>query len=479
MRQFLTPSLGQWQNPPFIPLTLMVTFRAPPGVAGFGGSSMTVQQHAPARALEQKLLERTARIGVLGLGYAGLPMAVEIAQAGFDVTGLDINSNRVDAVNAGTSPVSDVDDATIRALLDARRLRASTDLGLLAEIDAVLIAVPTPLKDDRQPDLRYVEAATRDIAARLHPGMLVILQSTCSPGTTREVMLPVLEATEMRVGEEFFLVFAPERIDPGNVRFNVRNTPKLIGGITPTCTELAQQLYRYFVDDLVPVSSPEVAETSKLVENTFRFINISFVNEIALLCDRLGVSVWEVIDAASSKPFAFMPHYPGAGVGGHCIPVVPFYLEAVAQKHGVMAAMIEAAGRINDHMPTFTIEKMDRLLQERGHDGGRRRVLVLGVTYKRDVADLRESSALEVLRRLAADGYEAMYHDPLIPRVEHAGLTLDSAPLTAETLAGVDCVILCAPHSSVDYDLVVDASPLVLDTSNALKRYQRPNVVPL
>jgi UDP-N-acetyl-D-glucosamine dehydrogenase len=457
----------------------MVAFWSPLSAAGFGGSSMAVQQHAPAQALERKLRERTARVGVLGLGYAGLPMAVEIAQAGFDVTGLDINAARVNAVNDGTSPVSDVEDATIRELLKKGLLRASTSLDLLADLDIVLIAVPTPLKDDRQPDLRYVQAATRDIAARLHPGMLVILQSTCSPGTTREVMLPVLARTGLEVGKDYFLVFAPERIDPGNARFNVRNTPKLIGGITPACTRLAQDLYRYFVDALVPVSSPEVAETSKLVENTFRFINISFVNEIAQLCDRIGISVWEVIEAANSKPFAFMPHYPGAGVGGHCIPIVPFYLEAIAQRHGVMAAMIEAAGRINDHMPTFVIEKMARLLRERGKNGGVGRVLVLGVTYKKDVADLRESSALEVVRRLHADGYQVMYHDPLIPRVEHAGLTLESTPLTAQLLASVDSVILCAPHTDVDYALVVTRAPLVLDTCNALKRYQRENVVPL
>jgi UDP-N-acetyl-D-glucosamine dehydrogenase len=448
------------------------------GAAGFGGSSMAVQQHAPAQTLERKLRERTARVGVLGLGYAGLPMAVEIAQEGFDVTGLDINPVRVNAVNAGTSPVSDVEDTTIRELLQKKTLRASTSLDLLAEVDVVLIAVPTPLKNDRQPDLRYVQAATRDIAARLHPGMMVILQSTCPPGTTREVMLPVLERTGLEVGKDYFLVFAPERIDPGNARFNVRNTPKLLGGITPACTELAQGLYHYFVDEVVPVSSPEVAETSKLVENTFRFINISFVNEIAQLCDRIGISVWEVIEAANSKPFAFMPHYPGAGVGGHCIPIVPFYLEAIAQRHGVMAAMIEAAGRINDHMPTFVIEKMARLLRERGTNGSSR-VLVLGVTYKKDVADLRESSALEVVSRLHADGYQVSYHDPLIPRLEHAGLKLDSVPLTAQTLADFDSVILCAPHSDVDYDLVVALAPLVLDTCNALKRYQRENVVPL
>lgn len=444
---------------------------------------MAVQQHAPAQALERKLHERTARVGVLGLGYAGLPMAVEIAQAGFDVTGIDINPARVNAVNDGTSPVSDVEDATIRDLLGKQLLRASTSLDLLADVDVVLIAVPTPLKNDRQPDLRYVQAATRDIAARLHPGMMVILQSTCPPGTTREVMLPVLARTGLEVGKDYFLVFAPERIDPGNARFNVRNTPKLLGGITSACTELAQILYRYIVDEVVPVSSPEVAETSKLVENTFRFINISFVNEIAQLCDRIGISVWEVIDAANSKPFAFMPHYPGAGVGGHCIPIVPFYLEAIAQRHGVMAAMIEAAGRINDHMPTFVIEKMARLLKASGNstNGGTARVLVLGVTYKKDVADLRESSALEVVRRLHEDGYRVSYHDPLIPHVDlpDLKLKLESMALTAEMLANVDGVILCAPHTEVDYNLVVTLAPLVLDTCNALKRYQRQNVVPL
>ena len=441
---------------------------------------MAVQQHAPAQALERKLLERTARVGVLGLGYAGLPMAVEIALAGFSVTGLDINSVRVNAVNDGASPVSDVSDATIQDLLQKKRLRASTDLTLLADLDVVLIAVPTPLKDDRQPDLRYVQAATADIAKHLHPGMLVILQSTCSPGTTREVMLPKLQATGLEAGKDYFLVFAPERIDPGNARWNVGNTPKLVGGLTPTCTELAQGLYRYFVDELVPVSSPEVAETSKLVENTFRFINISFVNEIAQLCDKIGISVWEVIEAANSKPFAFMPHYPGAGVGGHCIPIVPFYLEAIAQRHGVMAAMIEAAGRINDHMPTFVIEKTARLLKERGKtNGSPARVMVLGVTYKKDVADLRESSALEVVKRLAADNYHVSYHDPLIPQLEHAGLNLGSTPLTAETLSNVDAVIVCAPHTDVDYDLLVNTAPLVVDTSNALKRYQRENVIPL
>ncbi len=444
---------------------------------------MVVEQLAPAQSLERKIRERTARVGVLGLGYAGLPMAVEIAAAGFEVTGLDVNRERVGAVNAGRSPVSDVDGSIVRDLTERDLLRATTDFDVLAELDAVIICVPTPLDDLKRPDLRYVRQATRDIAARLHPGMLVALQSTCSPGTTREILLPTLaeHAAErsLTVGDDYFVVFAPERIDPGNARYTVRNTPKLIGGVTPRCTELAGELYGGFIDQLVPVSSPEVAEMSKLVENTFRFINISFVNEMAQLCDRMGISVWEVVDAAASKPFAFMPHYPGAGVGGHCIPIVPFYLEAVAERNGLVAEMIEAAGRINDAMPEFAIAKLDRLLAERGIDPARARVVLLGVTYKRDVADLRESAALQVLGRLLAQGRAVSYHDPLIPSVGVEGRALRSAPLTAEALRGADGVILLTPHSAVDYDLVVEHAPLVLDTCNALKRYHSNHVVPL
>ena len=302
-------------------------FAGPRPKFGLSGEPLTVvQQQSPAQALERKILERTARVGVIGLGYAGLPMAVEVARAGFTVTGVDVNSERVKAVNEGRSPVSDVDSKVVQALVSEQRLEATAEFDVVHELDAVIICVPTPVDDAKRPDLRYVQAATRDIAPRLHPGMLVALQSTCSPGTTREVVLPILAHSGLTVGEDYFLVFAPERIDPGNTRYSVRNTPKLIGGITPRCTALAQQLYRPLVDELVPVSSPEVAEMSKLVENTFRFINISFINEMAKLCDRMGISVWEVVDAASTKPFAFLRHYQVAGVGGHCIPVVPVYL---------------------------------------------------------------------------------------------------------------------------------------------------------
>jgi UDP-N-acetyl-D-glucosamine dehydrogenase len=440
---------------------------------------MVVQQESPAQALERKLAQRTARVGILGLGYAGLPMAVEIARAGFPVTGLDVNPARVEAVNAGESPVSDVESAAVGDLVKRRMLSATTEFDILADLDAVIICVPTPLDAGKRPDLRYVEAATREIAVRLHPGMLVALQSTCSPGTTREVLLPKLAAGGLSVGEEYFLVFAPERIDPGNTRYTVSNTPKLLGGVTPRCTAVAGELYKWFVDELVPVSSPEVAEMSKLVENTFRFINISFMNEMAQLCDRMGISVWEVVDAAATKPFAFMPHYPGAGVGGHCIPVVPFYLEAVAQRHGMVAALIEVAGQINDQMPTFVIEKMDRLLAERGADPAGARVLLLGVTYKRDVADLRESSAFEVLRRLRAAGRDVAFHDPLIDRLDVDGVVIRSTPLSTAEVRAADCVVVLAAHSTIDYELVLEHAALVLDTSNALKRSENAKVAVL
>ncbi|MBA2447204.1 MAG: nucleotide sugar dehydrogenase [Chloroflexi bacterium] len=440
---------------------------------------MVVQQEAPARALERKLSERTATVGVLGLGYAGLPMAVEIARAGFAVTGLDVNRDRVAAIKAGHSPVSDVASEAVRTLTRQGLLRATDDFDALAELDAAIICVPTPLDESRRPDLRYVEAATQSIAERLHPGMLVALQSTCAPGTTRECLLPILSESGLTVGDDYFLVFAPERIDPGNTRYTVRNTPKLIGGITPRCTALAQALYRAFVEELAPVSSPEVAEMSKLVENTFRFINISFANELARVCDRMGISAWEVIDAAATKPFAFLPHYPGAGVGGHCIPIVPFYLQAVAERYGLAAELIEASGRINDGMPRFVVEKMDRLLAERGLDPAEARVLLLGVTYKGDVADLRESPALQVLERLLVENRRVTYHDPLIEEVEVGARVVRSTPLDAQGLGAVDCVVLLAPHRSVDYDLLVEQAPLILDTCNWLKRPDAENVVPL
>lgn len=422
-----------------------------------------------ASRLIGRLHNRSARVAVLGLGYAGLPMAVEMAACGYSVTGLDVDPQRVAAVNAGRSPVSDVADADVAALVGAGRLRASECFAALAEADAALIAVPTPLTPDKKQDFRFVEAAARAIAEHLHPGMLIVNQSTCTPGTTRKVVLAALAERGLRAGEDFFVAFAPERIDPGNKKWNLHNTPKLVGGITPLCTEVASLLFAPIVERVVAVSSPEVAEMAKLVENTFRFINISFANEMAMLCDRMGISVWEVIDAAATKPFAFMPHYPGPGVGGHCIPVVPFFLEAAAQEHGLVAGMIEVAGRVNEQMPRFVVEKLERLLAERGVPLQGARVLLLGVAYKPDVGDTRESPALAVLELLAARGAEVAYHDPHVPSLERPGGRLRSLREDELAAARFDAAVLLTPHSEADYAFLARRAGLVLDTRHWLR----------
>lgn len=438
------------------------------------GSEIPEENSVP---LVDRLLNKEARIGIIGLGYAGLPMAVEIASAGFTVVGFDVSEDKITAVNAGRSPVSDVSAEVVAALRQQERLRATSDFRLLRDVDAAIICVPTPLTKNRQPDLHYVEAAVDSVARYLHRDMLVVLQSTCSPGTTRTVLLPPLAATGLKVGQDFCLVFAPERIDPGNSRFTVRNTPKLVGGMTPSCTEAAVALYRQFIDDVVPVSSPEIAEMSKLIENTFRFINISFINEMALLCDKLGINIWEVIDAAKTKPFAFLPHYPGPGVGGHCIPVVPLYLEAVARQHGMVAQLIEVSAQINDAMPHMIVSKIEEALAERGRTIDGASILLVGVTYKADVADTRESAALLILAELARRGAEVGYHDPLIGALSVDGRGYESQALAAEALGVRDCVVILTPHSTIDFAAIVEQAQLVVDTRSALIPVSSPNVI--
>ncbi|MBI4507435.1 MAG: nucleotide sugar dehydrogenase [Chloroflexi bacterium] len=428
--------------------------------------------------LRSRLRERTARVAVLGLGFAGLPMAAAFAGAGFAVLGLDIDPQRVAAVNAGRSPVTDVSDEALGALIDRGRLLASRDFEQLASADAVLISVPTPLLAGRQPDLRSLDAATEDVARRLHRGMLVVVQSTCAGGVTRGRLLPVMERSELRVGRDFFLAFAPERIDPGNQQFTVQNTPRLVGGVTPACTDLAAELLRAVVGDVRPVSSPEVAELAKLVENTFRFINISFVNELATLCDRMGLSVWEVVQASATKPFAFMPHQPGPGIGGHCIPISPFHLAATAEALGLQTRLVQAAGRVNAEMPAFVVAKLERLLAERGRRLRGARVAVLGAAYKPETTDVRESPAVDVLALLHRAGAEVVYHDPYVPQVSYDGRVATSVPL-GEALAGCAAAVVITPHRSVDYGYVVRTAPLVFDTRNALAAYAAPNVVAL
>jgi UDP-N-acetyl-D-glucosamine dehydrogenase len=429
--------------------------------------------------LEGKLRARTARVAVVGLGYAGLPMAVEFGRAGFTCIGFDVDATKVEAVGRGRSPVSNVSHDEVAALRADDRLVASADPAVLDVADVAVICVPTPLTDNGQPDLRFVESAGATIGAHLHPGMLVVLQSTCGPGTTARVLRPLLESmSHLRVGEDFFLVFAPERIDPGNTRYTVKNTPKLVGGITPECTRLATLLYAACVEEVVAVNSPEVAELAKLVENTFRFINISFINEMAVLCDRLGVNVWEVIQAASTKPFAFMPHYPGPGVGGHCIPVVPQYLHAAAREQGLSGELIPAANRVNDAMPKLVVNKVEQALQARR---GRRlinaSILLIGVTYKADIADVRESAALRVFEQAFARGARVAYHDPYMPQVNVGGETVHSVPLDQTDLALYDAVVLLTPHTTIDYDSIIRSARLVVDTHSGLQPREAPNVV--
>jgi UDP-N-acetyl-D-glucosamine dehydrogenase len=437
--------------------------------------------HLPVndRVLERKLRARSAHIAVIGLGYAGLPMAVEFARSGYLTIGLDVDQPKVDLVCAGRSPVSNVTDDEIASLRREDRLAASTDPRILDKADVAVICVPTPLTPSGGPDLRFVETAGSTIGAHLHPGMLVVLQSTCGPGTTTGMLLPLLEqASGLTAGEDFFLVFAPERIDPGNTRFTVKNTPKLVGGVTPESTRLGCALYEACVDEVVPVSSPEIAELAKLVENTFRFINISFINEMALLCDRLGVNVWEVIEAAKTKPFAFMPHYPSPGVGGHCIPVVPQYLQAAAREHGLMGELIPAANRINNAMPKLIVDKLERALEDRFRKRlVNARVLVVGVTYKPDIADVRESAALRVMDEALARGARVTYHDPLMPEVTVAGGVFASVDLDPAEIETFDAVVLLTPHTSVDYDRIIGAARLVVDTHSGLQPREAPNVV--
>jgi UDP-N-acetyl-D-glucosamine dehydrogenase len=405
-------------------------------------------------------------------------MAVEIARAGFPVVGYDVDPAKVRSVAAGHSPVSNVSDDEVAPLQRAGRLGASSDPDILAETDVAIICVPTPLTAEGEPDMRFVLSAGEAIADRLHPGMLVVLQSTCSPGTTSKRLGAALErASGLRAGRDFLLVFAPERIDPGNTQFTVPNTPKLVGGVTPESTRLACLFFETFIDTVVPVSSPDVAEMAKLVENTFRFINISFANEMALLCDKLGVNVWEVIEAAKTKPFAFMPHYPGPGVGGHCIPVVPLYLEAAAREQGMTTELIRAADRINRTMPMVIVDKLEQALEERGKPLLDASVLLVGVTYKPDIADVRESAALRVLEELLARGARVAYHDPLVPSLRLAGDEVRSLPLTAEHIRAADAVLLLTPHTSVDYDLVLREAALVVDTHTGLAPRQGPTVV--
>lgn len=405
--------------------------------------------------------------GVVGLGYVGLPLAVRAAEAGVRVVGFDINPDVVRCIAEGRSHISDLEDAEVRALTEPGHLDVTTDMSRLSECDAISICVPTPLSKTRDPDVSHIIAATHAVASAIQPGQLVILESTTYPGTTREVVLPELERGGLVAGQDFYLCFSPERVDPGNEAYGIENTPKVIGGVTARCTQVGLDFYSRFIAELVPVSSAEAAELTKLLENTFRAVNIGLVNELALIADKLNVNVWEVIEAAATKPFGFMRFTPGPGLGGHCIPVDPHYLSWKMRTLNYTARFIELASQINSDMPVFVLDKARSALNSRGKAVNGARVLVLGVSYKRDIGDVRESPALDIMRLLEKDGARVSYHDPFVPRLTEEGRSWTSVDLTDAALMDVDLVILVTDHSSFDYPRLLRLAPALIDTRNA------------
>jgi len=433
---------------------------------------------AAAEHLKERIAKRTAKVGVLGLGYVGLPLAVEFATAGFDVTGIDVQADKVDRFNAGRSYVKDVKDEVFGPLVKAGKLRATTDFSVIEGLDTIDICVPTPLRKTKDPDMSYVVSATEQIAQHMHPGFLVMLESTTYPGTTDELVLPKLQESGLQVGRDFFLCFSPERVDPGNPKFHTGNIPKVVGGITPACTELGALFYGQALEKVVPVSSTRVAEMVKLLENTFRMINIGLANEMALMCSRMGIDVWEVIDAAATKPFGFMPFYPGPGLGGHCIPIDPFYLSWKSREAGIEARFIELAGYINGQMPQYVVERIQDALNDVAKPLRGSRVHILGVAYKRDISDVRESPALDIIHLLLRRGAIVSYSDAFVPKIATDGLEL----LAEELLPAADqadCVVIVTDHSGIDYAALVEHSRLVFDARNALKGMESPKIFKL
>jgi len=432
---------------------------------------------ATAAILEEKIRSRRARVGIVGLGYVGLPLAVEFARAGFTVTGIDICEEKIRRVNAGDSYVGDIPSSTLAPLVESGKLRATSDFSAVLELDTINICVPTPLRKTKDPDMSYIVSSCQEIARHFHAGMLVILESTTYPGTTDELVLPMLAKGGLQVGRDFFLCFSPERVDPGNPRYQTANIPKVVGGSTAACTEIGRLFYSQALETVVPVSSTQVAEMVKLLENTFRMINIGLANEMALMCGRIGVDVWEVIDAAATKPFGFMPFYPGPGLGGHCIPIDPFYLSWKTKQAGIEARFIELAGYINGQMPHFVMEKVQDALNDAGKPVKGSRILVMGVSYKRNIDDMRESPALDVMLLLQRRGGVVSYCDPHVPALNLEGLHLESAPL--ESAAAADCVVIVTDHKAFDYKLLVEKAPLIVDTRNALKGVVSAKIVRL
>jgi UDP-N-acetyl-D-glucosamine dehydrogenase len=426
-------------------------------------------------SLKEKIRERKARIGVIGLGYVGLPLAVEFARKGFDVTGFDVDASKVTELNAGRSYILDVKTEDLKACVDAGRLRATADMSQLKDMDAIDICVPTPLRKTKDPDLSYVVQAVDSVKAHLKRGQLVILESTTYPGTTDEVVQPALEEGGLKAGQDFYLAFSPERVDPGNESYSTKTIPKVVGGVNETSTELAADLYGAIIDTVVQVSSTRVAEMVKLLENTFRAVNIGMVNEIALMSHRMNIDVWEVIDAAKTKPFGFMPFYPGPGLGGHCIPIDPFYLSWKARQSGFECRFIELAGHVNSSMPAYVVERVGEALNSAKKAINGSKIHLFGVAYKKDVTDMRESPALDILELLHQRGATLSYTDPYVPKLHHGSLQLCTVP-EENAGRGIDCAVICTNHRVFDYPAIVKRFPLVVDTRNALKGIDSPNI---
>ncbi|WP_062237726.1 nucleotide sugar dehydrogenase [Fictibacillus sp. FJAT-27399] len=432
--------------------------------------TLQTTQRDVTKQLLNKIETKEAVIGVVGLGYVGLPLAVEKAKAGYKVIGFDVQENRVEMVNDGINYIGDVVDEELAMLTSSKQIRATTDYSLISEVDAVAICVPTPLDIYRQPDTSYVESSGKEIAQFLHEGMLIVLESTTYPGTTEELLRPILESSGFTCGKDFHLAYSPERVDPGNKVFNTKNTPKVVGGVTPECTKVASALYRAVLEGEVhEVSSPSVAEMEKILENTFRNINIGLANEMAILCDKMNINVWEVIDAAKTKPYGFMAFYPGPGLGGHCIPIDPFYLTWKAREYNYHTRLIETAGEINNSMADFVIERSMKILNEEKKAMNGAKVVILGVAYKKDIEDMRESPVIPILEKLDAAGANYTVVDPHVNTFRYMGGIVETHDLSKEVLESADLVLLTTDHTTFDYELIAEHSPVLFDTRNAMK----------
>ncbi len=422
--------------------------------------------------LISKIADGSARVCIIGMGYVGLPLAVEACKAGLHVDGYDVSQRKIDILNGGDSDVDDIPPETVARLIESGLLENTTDPAILSKADIILICVPTPLNKTKDPDVSYILDATEKIRQYIGDGTIAVLESTTYPGTTEELILPMIEETGMKVGEDFFLAFSPERVDPGNPDYQTRNTPKVVGGITPECTRVATAFYEKTIDNVVPVSSTQAAEMVKLLENTFRSVNIGLVNELALMCDRLGVDVWEIIDAAATKPFGFMPFYPGPGLGGHCIPIDPHYLSWKLKSLNYYARFIELAGEINSHMPEYVVDRVSELLNKFGKPINGSKIILMGMAYKGDISDVRESPSLDLLELFESMGADIVYNDPIVESIDWKGGKLHSVELTDGLLESADLVVISTNHKQYDWDRVVSKSRLIFDTRNALKDYR-------